>query len=100
MIVSNEPGFYKEGDFGIRIENLVLVTEPAEIPGGSRPMLGFETLSFTPIDTRPIVTELLEDAEIDWLNAYHAQTRAKLESQLEGTNRDWLMAATEAIGRK
>ncbi|VAW15591.1 Xaa-Pro aminopeptidase [hydrothermal vent metagenome] len=97
MILSNEPGFYKEGVFGIRIENLILVTEATDIPGGSRPMMGFETLSYTPIDTSPLDSELMAPDEIAWLNAYHAETRMRLIDQLQGPDRDWLIAATEPI---
>ncbi|HEY0053520.1 MAG TPA: aminopeptidase P family protein, partial [Caulobacteraceae bacterium] len=70
MIVSNEPGYYKEGAWGIRIENLQVVTAPADIQGGERPMLGFETLTFAPIDRRLIAVELLDADEREWLNAY------------------------------
>ena len=73
MICSNEPGYYKEGAYGIRIENLVLVTEPETPPGGDREMMGFETLTLVPIDRRLIVPELLSPDEIAWLDAYHAR---------------------------
>src|SRR5204863_3960225 len=70
MIVSNEPGYYKEGAFGIRIENLQFVTEPAVPPGGERPMLGFETLTLAPIDRRLIVADMLSAEERAQLDAY------------------------------
>ena len=72
MILSNEPGFYKQGDYGIRIENLVMVHEAKTITGGDRPMLGFETLTLAPIDRRLIDVGLLSEAERHWLDAYHA----------------------------
>ncbi len=93
MVLSNEPGYYKEGAFGIRIENLVVVT-PAEIPdGGERPVHGFETLTFVPIDKRLIVVDMLEKGERDWLNAYHAEVWEKLHAQLGDVAQQWLKAA-------
>ena len=76
MILSDEPGYYQSGAYGIRIENLVLV-EPRSFARGDREMFGFETLTFAPIDTRPIVHSLLTPAEKDWLNTYHAEVREK-----------------------
>jgi Xaa-Pro aminopeptidase len=73
MIVSNEPGYYKEGGYGIRIENLQFVTEPAVPAGGERPMLGFETLTLAPIDRRLVVAEMLSAEERAQLDAYHAR---------------------------
>jgi Xaa-Pro aminopeptidase len=73
MIVSNEPGYYKEGEYGIRIENLQFVTPPADIPGGERPMLGFENLTWVPIDRRLIDVTLLTPQERAQMDAYHAQ---------------------------
>ena len=93
MVLSNEPGYYKEGAFGIRIENLVVVT-PAEIPdGGERPVHSFETLTFVPIDKRLIVVDMLEKGERDWLNAYHAEVWEKLHAQLGDVAQQWLKAA-------
>ena len=98
MILSNEPGYYRDGAFGIRIENLVTVHEPRMIAGGDKPMLGFETLTRCPIDTRLIVTDLLDAAEIDWLNAYHARVRSELSPLLKDDPAlAWLEAATQAI---
>jgi Xaa-Pro aminopeptidase len=100
MILSNEPGYYRPGAFGIRIENLVVVRQPEEIDGGDQPMLGFDTLTFCPIDRRLVLPALLTDDELDWLNAYHAETREKLMPLLSDTEtRDWLANATEAIAR-
>ncbi|MDP2733389.1 MAG: aminopeptidase family protein P, partial [Hoeflea sp.] len=98
MIVSNEPGYYRDGGFGIRIENLVTVHEPRDIEGGDKPMLGFETLTLCPIDRRLILRELLDAAEIDWLDAYHARVRAELTPLLaDDPALDWLEAATAAV---
>ncbi len=97
MIVSNEPGFYKEGAFGIRIENLQVVTPLTDIPGGERPMMGFETLTMAPIDLNLVETSLLTHAERAWLNAYHKQVRQKLEGALEGAALEFLQRATKAI---
>ena len=100
MILSNEPGYYRPGAFGIRIENLVVVRQPEEIDGGDQPMLGFDTLTFCPIDRRLVLPALLTDDELDWLNAYHAETREKLMPLLsDAETRDWLVNATEAIAR-
>ncbi|QTN99147.1 aminopeptidase P family protein [Brucella sp. 458] len=94
MILSNEPGYYKPGAFGIRIENLIIVTEPEVLPGGDIPMMGFETLTFCPIDRRLIDKTLLTQEELDWLNTYHAKVRAKLSGHLGDAERKWLEAAT------
>ncbi|WP_420962728.1 aminopeptidase P family protein [Brucella sp. IR073] len=98
MILSNEPGYYKPGSFGIRIENLIVVTEPEKIEGGDIPMMGFETLTFCPIDIRLIDTSLLTREELVWLDAYHAKVREKLLPHVEGKTREWLIAATEGLG--
>jgi Xaa-Pro aminopeptidase len=89
MILSNEPGYYKAGDFGIRIENLELVV-PIEVAGAEKDMLGFETLTFAPIDKSLIKAEMLSDGERAWLNAYHAKVFAKIGPQLSGADLDWL----------
>ncbi len=96
MIVSNEPGYYKEGAYGIRIENLVLVVEAAE-EGDEREMLGFETLTFAPIDLDLIDPGLLDAQEIDWLNAYHARVLAVIGPKLEAAERAWLEEQTRPI---
>ncbi|ARY02752.1 aminopeptidase P family protein [Brucella melitensis] len=94
MILSNEPGYYKPGAFGIRIENLIIVTEPEVLPGGDIPMMGFETLTFCPIDRRLVDKALLTQEELDWLNTYHAKVRVKLSGHLGDAERKWLEAAT------
>jgi Xaa-Pro aminopeptidase len=90
MIVSNEPGYYKEGAFGIRIENLQVVTEPAAIPGGERPMLGFETLTLAPIDRRLVETALMTPEETAQLDAYHARVLAEIGPLVPEDVRAWL----------
>jgi len=90
MIVSNEPGYYKTGAYGIRIENLQAVTQAQDIPGGERPMLGFEPLTLAPIDRRLIVTGLLTREELQQMDAYHARVLAVIGPQLEGPARAWL----------
>ena len=97
MVVSNEPGYYREGHYGIRLENLIAVTEPAPIEGGEIDMLGFETLTLAPFDRRLIVPELLTAAERDWLNAYHARVRTEVSPLLEGDAAKWLEDATASI---
>jgi Xaa-Pro aminopeptidase len=92
MILSNEPGYYKTGEYGIRIENLVLV-EDREIAGAEGPFMGFETLTFAPIDRALIAAEILTAEERAWLNGYHAEVLAKLGPQLEGEDKAWLEGA-------
>ena len=96
MIVSNEPGYYKAGAYGIRIENLVTVVE-AEIDGGERPTLAFETLTLAPIDRRLIVTEMLTAAERGWIDRYHARVAATLTPLLDTETAGWLAAATQPL---
>jgi Xaa-Pro aminopeptidase len=97
MFLSNEPGYYKTGAFGIRIENLVIVTEPTPIEGGERPMMAFETLTLVPIDRRGLVLDLLTPDEIAWLDAYHARVRTEIGPLLSGPDADWLAAATRPL---
>ena len=97
MILSNEPGYYLEGAFGIRIENLITVTEPEIVEGGDIPMMGFETLTLAPIDTRLIDKALMTTEEIDWLNAYHTRVVAEIGADLEGEDEIWLEAACQPI---
>jgi Xaa-Pro aminopeptidase len=93
MILSNEPGFYKQGDYGIRIENLIMVHEAKPIDGGDRPMLGFETLTLAPIDRRLIEVKLLSEEERRWLNAYHARVLKEVGDHLGGEELAWLKGA-------
>ena len=104
MITSVEPGVYRDGQWGVRIENLVLnvpARTPEDGPQGNRfgEMLAFETLTLCPIDTRCIERSLLRDDEIDWLNRYHATVRERLAPRCQGDARDWLLTRTEPIGR-
>lgn len=96
MFLSNEPGYYKAGEFGIRIENLVLIV-PADIPGAEQPMLAFETLTFVPIERTLIKPNLLYKQELDWLNAYHAQVMRVLGPLLGGDELRWLEAKCAPI---
>ena len=99
MILSNEPGYYRDGEFGIRIENLIYIHEAQAIPGGDRPMMGFETLTLCPIDRRLIVADLLDAGERDWLDAYHARVRAEIGPLVadEADVLAWLEAATAPL---
>ena len=98
MILSNEPGLYREGQYGIRLENLVLVTPPERIEGGTREMLGFETLTLVPFDRRLIDPKQLLPFELAWLNAYHARVRREIEPILLSDDRAWLRHGTAPIG--
>lgn len=98
MISSNEPGLYREGKWGIRIENLVVntpVAKPTETEFGD--FLNFETITYCPIDTRLIEPSLLEQTEINWLNSYHSQVFAELKDRVEGAALEWLTERTKAI---
>jgi Xaa-Pro aminopeptidase len=96
MIVSNEPGYYRDGAFGMRCENLQVVCE-CQDTAGETPMLAFETLTLAPFDTRLLQPDLLDDAELAWLNAYHARVCEALLPLLEGDEAAWLVAATQAV---
>lgn len=98
MISSNEPGLYREGKWGIRIENLVVnttVASPTETEFGD--FLNFETITYCPIDTRLIEPSLLTQVEIDWLNDYHSQVYAELKDRVDGAALEWLTERTQAI---
>ncbi|MFO1350778.1 MAG: aminopeptidase P family protein [Gammaproteobacteria bacterium] len=97
MVVSNEPGYYKTGEYGIRIENLVVVTEAQDIPGGERSMHGFETLTLAPIDLNLVERTLLTDAEATWLNAFHTGVYETVGPALGGETQAWLERATRSI---
>ena len=92
MILSNEPGYYREGHWGIRIETLQVVTEPTPIPGGERPMHGFEQLTLAPLDRKLIDVEMLTADERAYVDAYHAEVLAKVGPLLDGEVLDWLRA--------
>lgn len=93
MVVSNEPGFYKTGGYGIRIENVIEVVESATYPG----FLEFATLTLAPIETRLIDLTLLTPVERDWLNGYHQRVFAEIGPKVDGAVRGWLKEATKAI---
>lgn len=98
MILSNEPGYYREGAFGIRTENLVVVQEAPELAGADkRDMLSFETITFAPIERRLIDVDILAPAERNWLNSYHAQVIEKIAPRISAAAKDWLLAAAAAI---
>jgi Xaa-Pro aminopeptidase len=98
MILSNEPGYYREGAFGIRLENLIVVQPaPAMAGADTRVHLAFETLAFVPLDRRLILADLLAPGERAWLDAYHAETRAKIGPRLSADAQEWLIAATAPL---
>lgn len=94
MILSNEPGYYRTGEFGIRIENLIVTGPAPDIEGGDdRDMLSFETITYVPIDCRLIDVALLSNDERDWINGYHAETMAKIGPLIDGPAKEWLEQA-------
>ncbi len=99
MILSNEPGYYREGAFGIRIENLVVVQEAPALPGGDaeRAMLNWRTLTYVPIDRRLIVVDMLTAEERGWLNDYHRDVAEKIRPRLGAEAQLWLDAATKPV---
>jgi len=96
MILSNEPGFYVPDGYGIRLENLVLV-QPVPAATGGRPFLRFETLSLAPFDRRLIAAALLDAAERDWIDVYHARVAAEIGPLLPAATRAWLEAACAPV---
>jgi Xaa-Pro aminopeptidase len=97
MILSDEPGYYKAGAYGIRIENLLVVVPRGVPEGGERELLGFENLTRAPIDRRLIVAELLDADERAWLDNYHAKVRADMIDLLDTPTADWLVRATAPL---
>ncbi|NUT00149.1 MAG: aminopeptidase P family protein [Sphingomonas sp.] len=98
MILSNEPGYYKTGAYGIRIENLVLVVDKP-VDGAEKETLGFETLTFAPIERRLVDVSMLSDAELEWLNDYHAEVLEKIGRRLEGEDKTWLERQCAPLSR-
>ena len=96
MTVTDEPGIYLEGQFGVRIENTLLITPFKETAFGK--FLRFEALTLCPIDTAPIVREMMTDEEVQWLNSYHRRVHEALSPHLSDEERAWLDEATKAIG--
>jgi Xaa-Pro aminopeptidase len=99
MILSNEPGYYKAGHYGIRIENLVLLVEAPAAPGGEKPLNTFETLTMVPIDQRLIEPELLTAEEASWIEIYHAKVAEALFPLVDADTRPWLDVATRPLAR-
>lgn len=97
MIVSNEPGFYKEGAYGIRIENLQYVTPAEEIEGGDRAMLGFECLTFAPLARALIETDLLTAEERDWVDDYHQRVLTEIGPLIDGDAAIWMQEACQPL---
>jgi Xaa-Pro aminopeptidase len=97
MILSNEPGYYRAGAYGIRIENLVLVTEAKAAASAEKPLNAFETLTLAPIDARLVDVPLMTADEIAWFDAYHARVRDAIAPLLDAQTREWLIAATAPL---
>ncbi len=98
MILSNEPGYYKTGAYGIRIENLLLVIAAPEPKGAEKPVNAFETLTLAPIDRRLIDSRLLTAKERNWIDSYHAHVQEVLSPLLDAATRAWLDAAARPLG--
>jgi Xaa-Pro aminopeptidase len=99
MILSNEPGYYRSGAYGIRIENLVLVTEAKPVAEAEKPLNAFETLTLAPIDRRLIEPALLTDDEAAWLEFYHERVRDTLGPIVDAQTRDWLISACAPLAK-
>jgi Xaa-Pro aminopeptidase len=97
MILSNEPGYYREGHYGIRLENLILVTPIEEVKGGDIAMHRFETLTLAPFDRRLVDRSLMTSDEIAWLDGYHASVLAEIAPLVDGETLKWLEAATAPL---
>jgi Xaa-Pro aminopeptidase len=96
MIVSNEPGYYRDAAFGMRCENLQVV-RPSDVTEGETPMLEFEALTLVPFDSRMLDLSLLEAAEVDWLDAYHQRVAAIIGPLLCAEDHNWLVQATSKV---
>ena len=96
MILSNEPGFYEPGAYGIRLENLLLV-QPRDFAAAKKPFLGFETLTLAPFDRRLLAPGLLTPGEADWWNGYHTRVLAEVGPALDGLARAWLEQACRPL---
>ena len=98
MILSNEPGYYREGAFGIRIENLIVVQDAPPLAGADdRKTLAFDTLTYVPLDRRLIDATLLSEAERDWIDRYHAATFELIGPRVDGAAHDWLSASCASL---
>ena len=96
MIISNEPGYYRDGAYGIRCENLVVVREARQVTGET-PMLEFEAITLVPFDIRLLDTSLMSQPELDWLNGYHQLVATTIGPLLQGADKIWLEQATRAV---
>jgi Xaa-Pro aminopeptidase len=96
MILSNEPGYYKAGEYGIRIENLLVVAK-RKVAGGDRDMLGFDVLTLAPIDLRLVLPSLMSAEEVKWLDDYHRHVRGELSPHVRGDSRRWFATATRRL---
>ena len=97
MILSNEPGYYKEGAYGIRLENLIVVEEARPVPGGEIAMHAFETLTLAPFDRRLVDIDLLDRDEREWLDAYHARVLEEIGPMVDGAVLAWLERASAPL---
>ncbi len=97
MVISNEPGYYKAGEYGIRIENLILTVKDEHISPEFSQFYTFETITLCPIDPKLVDKSLLTTAEIEWLNSYHNEVYKNLSPQLNKEEKEWLREATRAI---
>ncbi len=97
MILSNEPGYYKPDAYGIRFENLLLVTEAQKLDGGEQAMLGFETLTLAPLERALLKRDLLTQPELAWINNYHAKVRDEIGKQVVGKEKEWVFQTTEPL---
>jgi Xaa-Pro aminopeptidase len=99
MILSDEPGYYRPGAYGIRIENLLLVIEAKPVAEAEKPLNAFETLTLAPIDRRLIEPALLTHDEAAWLDAYHTRVRDTLAPIVDAQTRDWLIGACAPLAK-
>ena len=97
MVLSNEPGYYKTGSYGIRLENLELIVEAAAIEGAEKPLLAFEALTLAPFDRRLIDRDLLGPEDIAWIDRYHARVRREIQPLLDDDTQAWLLGATAPL---
>jgi Xaa-Pro aminopeptidase len=97
MILSNEPGYYKSGEYGIRIENLIVVSKAKRPEGGERTLFEFETITRAPIDRKLVDVSMLDDEERAWIDAYHATVRLEVAPLLDDPDRAWLENATAPL---
>ncbi len=95
MVITNEPGVYREGEYGVRIENIMKVVEVEQNEFGT--FYGFETITLAPIATSMLDVTLLSQDEVDWLNHYHTQVYKALSPSLDAHDKTWLQGATQMV---